>query len=147
MKIPSSVIVIGRVESVSFLKKNAKRPTTRSLADAGLDYILATNRTHTALYLFQNQSYGKKKIVKDRKGVQRGAIHTEVKYKVPTLDLKKLGKAVSIQYTSDNWEGVETLYRHEFKDASFHANSYTRFSIMAITPKRGKIVNTRGITS
>lgn len=147
MKIPTSVIVIGRVEAVSFLKKNSKRPTTRSLSDEGLDYILATNRTHTALYLFENKSQGKKKVIKDKSGPQRGAIHTEIKYKVPTLDLKKLGKAISIQYVSDNWEGAETLYRHEFKDASFHANSYTRFSIMAITPKKGKIVNSRGITS
>lgn len=147
MKIPNTVVIIGRVDSISFLKKNMKKSITRSLKDEGLDYLLATNKTHSALYLFENKSLDKKKVVKDKTGVQRGAIHTAIKYKIPTLDLKKLGNAVAIQYWSDNWEGKNTLYRHEFNDAQFHANSYTRFSVMAITPKKGKIVTSQGIGS
>lgn len=147
MKIPKTVIVLGHVETVTYLKKNAKRPVTRSFIDEGFDYLLATNKTHTALYLFANQEHGGKKRIIDKKGPQRGAIHTETRYKIPADVLKALGKAVSIQYWSDNWEGKDTLYKHEFKDAAFYAEKYTRFEIMGIKPKRGKIVTARGISS
>lgn len=147
MKLPKSVIVLGHVEAVTYLKKNARRPVTKSFIDEGVDYLLATNKTHTALYLFANQHYGGKKVLVDKKGPQRGAIHSEVKYKIPADVLKPLGKAISIQYWSDNWEGKETLYKHEFKDASFYAEKYTRFEMVGIKPKKGKIVTDRGIGS
>jgi len=146
MKVPKTLLVIGAFHLLEYRTMGTykgNRPLQRSFKD----YLIATDRHHRALYLFQNAMTGKKQIIRDKSGKQGGFIHTGVEYEIPTNELKKIGLVESIQYTSEWWEGNLSKYEHIFTaHPALYADSKTRFKVMAIKPTKGRIVSGEGIT-
>jgi len=138
MKVPKNLIIIGPAHLVRY-RSTGSRANYQDKHCA--DHLLASNSSHTTLYIFPNRTTGKKEVLKS------GYIHTTTKYEIPTLDLKKIGVVDSLQYSTIWWTDELTKYEHTFETtADFYANQYTRFSVMAIKLKKGKILNNRGIT-
>jgi hypothetical protein len=146
MKMPKNLLIIGPAHLVRWRSMGSR--ANYQLKDRHCaDHLLAINSTHTTLFIFPNRTTGKKEILKDRKGLQRGYIHTATEYEIPTLDLKKIGTVEALQYSTTWWKDELTKYEHLFDTtADFYANQYGRFTVMAIKLKKGKILNNRGIT-
>lgn len=146
MKIPKSVLIIGAAHLMTYRTLKPYRSGSTPLEISLHDYLIATNHTRTVLYLFPNRTTGKKRILKDKTNPQRGFIHTAMEYDIPTLDLKKIGIVESVQYSSDWWEGHYSKYEHTFAvHPALYADKQTRFSVIAIKPQQGRIVNESGI--
>ena len=110
------------------------------------NYLLATNPTNTALYLFPNITTGKKEILRDKRGKQAGYIHTAMKYEIPTTDLKRIGIVESIQYSSEWWEAHLEKYEHVFEEhPALYADKENRFKVIGLKLSKGKILTPRGI--
>jgi hypothetical protein len=146
MKVPKNLLIIGAVTLLEYRPTKTKagyRPQTRSFKN----YLIATTQTGTALFLFENKMTGKKEILRDKKGKQRGYIHTAIEYEIPSTDLQRVGVVESIQYETEWWEGYTKKYEHIFAEhADLYADKKTRFKVMAIKAKKGRIVSDRGIT-
>lgn len=145
MRIPKKILIVGTVEEITYQKDKARSPVTINFSAKNKDYLLATNSTYTALYIFESNTTGKVTIIKDKKGLQSGFLHQVIKYEIPNIELKKHGAALTIRYCSTWWEGEMKEYRHDFKDAIFFTESYSRFKTMGIKPKKGKIIGADGI--
>jgi hypothetical protein len=146
MQIPNHVLIIGVVSAMTFKTDKSKRITSIDFLPRGKEMIIATNKTHTQLYIFENIQTGVVKAMTDKAGHVAGYIHQLIEFELPQTTLKKVGNILSIQYRTVWWEGVEREYRHEFNDAKLYANAYSRFKTMGIKPKHGKILTEDGIT-
>lgn len=145
MRIPKKVLIIGLVEEITYRKDNSRTPTTINFSAKKGDFLLAVNPSYTTLFIFESSTTGKVEIIRDKNGIQSGMMHQIIRYQVPELELKKLGSAITIRYRSTWWEGDLMEYRHDFKNADFYGDSYTRIKSMGIKLKKGKILNSRGI--
>jgi hypothetical protein len=136
MKVPKSVLVIGTADWIMYLGKGKTRTNERTLSS----YILAVNQAHTILYLFPNRVTGA------RKTIQGGHIHSAVEYNIPSVDLKAVGTVARIQYSTDLWNDDMSKYEHVFDSPpTLYADKMSRFCVMAIKTKRGKIMSGDGI--
>lgn len=146
MKVPKNVLIIGAFHLLEYrigTYRADSMPQQRSFRS----YLIATTQANSALYLFENNTTGKKEILEDPTGKQGGYIHTAMEYKIPTVNLKKIGIVESVQYSTDWWEGHFEKYEHIFtKHPALYADRESRFRVMAIKPARGRIVTKRGIT-
>jgi len=146
MKVPKNLLVIGAFHLLEYRTKGTykgNKPLQRSFKN----YLIATDKTHRALFIFENAMTGKKRMIADKNGKQTGYIHTGVEYEIPTTELKKVGLVESIQYTSEWWEGHLSKYEHIFTaHPALYADKTTRFTVMAIKPTKGRIVSGEGIT-
>ena len=148
MRIPKKVLVIGTVSGITYKPTKSRTSTSIDFDARGDEYVIATNSTHTQLYIFPNVRTGKVDAVTDDTGLVKGFIHQAVHYDVPAVTLKKIGSIVTIRYKSRWWETVQREYRHDFKKGvAFYADKYSRFSVMGIKPARGKVINKNGIVS
>jgi len=123
MKVSKNVQIIGLVETIAWLPTGHKNIRSQHAYNSNI--VLASNRSGTILYLFPgelNESY-------------------QVEFKIPTRNLKKIGTAKRIIYTSELWEGVEDLYHHNFRDATIYGNRLNKPLVLAIKNKTGKIVD------
>lgn len=146
MKIPKTVVIIGAAHLLTYRTKIPYKANSMPLERSFRDYLIATNSTQTTLYLFPNNTSGNKEMLIDKGGKQRGFIHTAMKYRIPTTELKRIGIVESVQYSSDWWEAHFEKYEHIFEEhPTLYADKETRFSIMAMKLKKGKIVKTNGI--
>lgn len=146
MKIPKRVLIIGEVEFIVYAPKGKTYVQNHHFA-AKDPHIIATNPSHTALYIFPNRSRGVKKVVTDRSGDQRGFIHTEVSFDIPAINLQRIGEIHSVQYRTDWWDQEGATLQHIFQNPpEMFAEKYTRFKVIGIKSRRGKILNDRGIT-
>jgi len=142
MKLPKNVLIIGTADFIRYHLKKARSPQNRTLTN----HILAVNESHTILYIFPNKQTGATKTIKDRSGMQRGHFHTAIKFSIPTADLKAIGTVNRIQYSTDWWDGSLCKYEHVFAELpTLYADKYTRFVVMAIKTKAGKILTQEGI--
>jgi hypothetical protein len=144
MRIPKKVLIIGTVAAITYRHANSKTATSIDFESRNSEYVLATNATHTALYIFENVRTGKVKAVLDKNGICKGFQHELVQYEIPTLELKKIGSLITIRYHSMWWEGELKEYRHDFDSAQLWADKQSRFKTIGITPKRGKILSSDG---
>jgi hypothetical protein len=147
MKVPKNLLIIGPAHLVRF-RRTGSRAHYQAQDRHCADHLLAINATQNTLYIFPNRTTGKKEILKDRKGLQRGYIHTATEYEIPTLNLRKIGTVDALQYSTAWWQDELTKYEHIFDTtANFYANQYSRFTVMAIKLQKGKkILNNRGVT-
>lgn len=142
MKFPKNVLIIGSADFIRYHGKTARSPQDRTLTN----YILAVNQSHTVLYMFPNKTTGAAKTVTDKHGAQKGFVHTAVKFSIPTADLKAVGTVNRVQYTTDWWDGFLCKYEHVFSELpTLYADKYSRFLVMAIKAKSGKILTQEGI--
>ena len=146
MKIPKNVLIVGTVSTITYQPTKSKRAEFIDYDGMRETYFLATNKTHTELYIIEDVRTGKNSSVEDKRGIVKGYIHQAIELDVPKLTLKKIGKILSIRYRSVWWEGTLTEYRHDFKGNDFFADRYSRFKTMGIKAVRGKILNKNGIT-
>lgn len=148
MQIPKNVLIIGQISGITYKADKARAATSIDFDARGGEYLLATDKAHRNLYIFENVKTGKVDAVIDKSGIVKGFIHQAVHYKVPTLKLKKIGSVLTIRYTSVWWENKRREYRHDFKKGvAMYADKYTRFSTIGIKPTRGKVLNADGITA
>lgn len=146
MKVPKKVLIIGTVEFVVYALKGKNHVQNRHFP-AKDPHVLATNPGHTALYIFPNRSRGIKKIVTDRAGDQRGYIHTEIEFDIPSDNLQRIGEIHSVQYRTDWWGKEDETVQHIFENPpQMFAEKFTKFQVIGIKSKRGKILTDRGIT-
>jgi hypothetical protein len=147
MKVPKNVLVIGSALSITYRKTGSNRETVLSLSRKSKGVLIAINKTHTALFLFPNKTTGKKQILTDRQGKQSGRIHTAVEYEIPSISLNPVGVVIAIQYSTDWWEDVFTTYGHSFEtEPTLYGDKYSRFTVMGIKPRHGRIISPEGIT-
>jgi hypothetical protein len=145
MKVPKNLLIIGSVSLIEY-RPVKNKPGYRAQTKALKNFLIATTDTGTTLYLFAANMTGKKELLKDKSGRQRGHIHTAIEYEIPSDRLQRVGLVESIQYSTEWWEGYEKKYEHIFSEhPALYADKKTRFNVMAIKPKKGKIVTDRGI--
>jgi hypothetical protein len=154
MKVPAKLIILGVAIEIMYCRKHAgnrRREVTvevQNFERKKESFLLACNQSHTALFIFEADPRGQKKIILDRHGLQRGAIHTITEYNLPTAELQRFGTVAEIRYYSDMWSPSNKFleYRHEFDThPSLATDRYSDFRVMAIKPARGKIVSPEGI--
>jgi hypothetical protein len=146
MKVPKNVLIIGTANLLEY-RPVKNKPGYRAQTKSLKNYLIATTATGTALYLFEANMTGKKEIIRDKGGKQRGHIHTAIQFEIPTTNLQRVGVVESIQYTSEWWEGYMKKYEHIFTNhPALYADKQTRFKVMAIKPQKGKIVTNDGVT-
>lgn len=142
MKMPKNVLIIGTADFLRYTPKKNSRTTSRTLTD----YLLACNRTYTTLYMFPNVTTGAKKTISDKRGKQRGYIHTEIEYDIPAVNLRAVGTVSAIQYCSDWWRGRMAKWEHVFEyPPTLYADKYSRFRVMAISGRSGQLITEDGI--
>lgn len=146
MRIPKKVLIVGIVEEITYLREKAKSPVTINFSAKKGDYLLATNQSHTALFIFKSTPKGKVEIIRDSSGKQSGFLHQIIHYEIPSLELKKTGQALTIRYRSTWWEGELMEYRHDFDNTFIFSDSYSRSHTFGLKPKKGKILTMNGIT-
>lgn len=143
MLIPKKVLIIGSADFVQYQKTKSNTVVDKTLSD----YVLAVNSTYTTLYIFENKSRGSIEAIRDKKIESLTGIHTAITYDIPNAELKRIGRILSIQYSTDWWEDSFFKYEHVFdKPMPFFANRQTGFNVMAIKSVRGKILTQEGIT-
>jgi len=146
VKIPKNVLIIGQVCAITYRPTKARRATSVDFEAQGKEIMIATNKTHSQLFMFENVQTGKVEAVTDKSGHVKGFVHQLIEFKIPQLTLKKIGSIVSIRYKTVWWEGLLREYRHDFGTNEMYADKYSRFTTIGITTKKGKILNKDGIT-
>jgi hypothetical protein len=148
MRIPKKVLIIGKVAAITYRPTKSRSAVSLDFEAKRGDFLLATNPTHTQLYIFENVRTGKVQAMTDAKGVVKGFIHELVEYEVPTTTLKHIGVILTIRYHTVWWEGEPAReYRHDFTKAALYADKYSRFKTIGIKTTKGKILNNDGITA
>jgi len=148
MRIPKTVLIIGKVAAITYRPTKSRSAVSLDFDAKRGDFLLATNKTHTQLYIFENVRTGKVEAVTDKSGIVKGFVHELVEYEIPTTELKNIGVILTIRYSSVWWEGGPAReYRHDFKAATLYADKYSRFKTIGIKPKKGKVLNADGITA
>jgi len=144
MKIPKTVIIIGRAHFFSFMPIKGR-------ASIGLDLwnklaLVATNKTHSALYIFPENPTGKESSYSDPAGLAAGHIHKATEYKIPTATLKAIGTARRIIYDPIAVGLGSNELMHQFDGATVYGNRPQKPSVIAIKKSKGNIYGTsRGI--
>jgi hypothetical protein len=144
MRIPKKVLIIGEVEFILYSLKGKNHVQNHHFHSKD-PFLVATNPDHTSLFIFESKPSGKKRILRDRHGNQRGFIHTEIEYSIPAIILQNIGKVHSIQYRTEWWSQQGAILQHIFETPpKMFAEKQTRFKVIGIKG-RGKIIGSDGI--
>lgn len=141
MKISSKLGIVGTLDLIRYQYIPASQGmAVKTFSPA--DFLMTVNESKTILFLFRsNPTGGKKRISINREMV------TGIEYEVPNSDLKRIGRVLSIQYTSNLYTDDDEKYEHVFDTpALMYADRLSRFGVIGIRHARGPILNDRGIT-